>query len=349
MLGGNCNPCCGCTPDEAAELNELLRGRTVDCKISQLSYSPQSGVFLANNNARLAVGWKNPQDSREVTLADCRASIDDASFYNTFGLARYREEQISQEPYRLYLDASTSEPVYRYADDHIEIVFSCQFVPFVGVKVEGVVSDCLFIWNLRVYKFRRTSITRLGDLWNAQIQETTYGPEFLADSPTNPRFGDTTAAAVLRYIGWDYSTEDGRQYDNQRPLGQFAVRSIDGVGYKLLGDIAQAGSQFAVGKPLVYYNALQDFGAGTVTLDTDQDAFTVALDSRTAANNSFCFHDRTVDSLDVEPRLVESPSYSISRVDVGTVRAQQTGSPFQKTYAFDGSQFSMSAVVTLSS
>jgi hypothetical protein len=227
-------------------------------------------------------------------------------------------------------------------------VFSCQFVPNVGVKVEGVLSECLFIWNLSVYKFRRSSITRLADLGDPQIQETTYGPEFLADSPTNPQFGDTTAAAVARYIGWDFSMEDGRQHDNVRPLGQFAVRSIEGVGYKLLGDITEAGSQFPVDKPRVYHNAFQNFGTGAVALDGAQDVFTVRLDGRTQGNSSFCFHDRTVADTDIEPRLVESPSYSISRVNVGTVRVQQTGLPYQQTYAFDGSQYSMSAVVTLS-
>lgn len=350
MLGGSCSPCCGCTQEKANTLNAQLRSMLVECQITQQSYVPQSGVFLANSIAITVAKWSGQGSSTPPpTLDDCRAEFNNNFLFNSItGGVRLHEEQVSQQPYSLYLDASEATPVFRYQDPHIEIVFACQFSPFIGSELTNDNTGCRFIWALRVYKLRRESFSpgvRVRDVLAGDLGEATYGPEFIADSPTNPTWGDTTAAAVTRYFsGWDYEELDSANYDIGRP---FSGRGSGTVGYKVLGADYAFNGQSKTSKPLIYYNALLDSGTGTVVRDSNGGIISLTLDQRTNSNSAFAFRDRTTTETQLEPMLVESPSYALSRVNIGTVRFKQSGTTSQKTYSYVGSSYTASAVVTL--
>jgi|GEM_PF-5033148 len=348
MLGGSCSPCCGgCTQAKVDELNAQLRSMTVKCALSQQSYVPQSGVLRANTVAQSGIKWQGPSDTTPATLNEARALISSTIFSNMQGDVRLHEEQVSSEPYELFLDASENTPVFKYNDSHIEIFFACQFHPALGVELPNETTGCRLIWNLNVYKLRRQSsnfAVKVKDILTADTVETTYGPEFLADNATNPTWGDTTAAAVAQYLPWDYETADGGNYDTSKPFGG---RNISTGGLKTLSSSYQFDGQYSTSKPGFYFNANLDYGTGTAARSSDGGAISLMLDERTRSNNSFAFHARSTTDTQLEPLLVTSPSYSHTRLSIGTVRFKQAGTTSQTTYSYVGTSYTASAVVTL--
>lgn len=342
MLGGSCSPCCGCTQEKADALNAQLRTMSVECQITQQSYVPQTGFVFASTAAVAAFGWRLQPDTSPLTLDQLRSQISDSTF-DPYCFVADEEQQVSSSPYSLFLDASaTGVPLYRYEDEHIEITLYCGYYATPGIGVSVGSSGCGVAWNLRVRKKRRQANDSLRNVLQLQVSEATYGPELRTDSPTNPVWGDTNAAAVAKYLAWDYETYISQPLDAIPPA---TSRMFTPTGWKI-GDFEYAYTQET--KPLIYANAWGDFGTGSVVQSQDGAGLTLSLDSRTLNNTSLALHDRTSEDYQLEPPLVQSPSYSLTRTGVASIQfRQESAGVSRKTVSNVGTPFTVSAVVEM--
>lgn len=345
MLGSPCSPCCGCTQQKADELNAALRAMTVQVTISQSSYVPQSGFFRNSNDASaiFACDWSYPPGTTP-SLDVCRANLASSEpWLNTPGLLFAPEQQVSTSPYLLALDPSISVPAFQYLDDHIRIEFQCFYQP-VGAFLGGSPvaydeSRCNFTWDLRVFKRRRSAFVSLTDVIDFPVQEITYGPASVAG---------VVGAAVARYRPYDYAVRNATQVDRLFPFKY--AGNLSETYFKVVAIEDYPGYSENLHQ-LILNNPGSFFGTGSASKQQNG-GLTITADSATRANNAWAFFDRTTEDTDVQPRLVENPSYSLTRLSTGQgddrIRLQQTYSQISnKTVQQVGSAYTASAVVSL--
>jgi hypothetical protein len=305
-------------------------------EISQTGYVPQTGVLQTFGGAALALDWANTigVGSGSASLSDCRDLLRFISF--DFGSRLYdKEEQVSTSPYTLLLDASSDVPRFLYVDDHISIDLYVSFASYnAGLEVDD--SGCGLWWTLRIQKLRRSASVLLNDVAPMQPTEQTYGPQLQLP---------LSAAAVWRQLSFDYSTVQEQvldvSYPRQGPFQLFDTYYKEGV---FDHDFAPS----ATSRSLLYYDGWYDYAVGSGTFDPSGDGLVLSLVERTRSNSALALRDRTSDDFNLEPPLIASPTYSVSRTDASSFRFTQDPSPIlPKTWAAITSPFNASAVVRL--
>jgi hypothetical protein len=333
MLGGNCSSCCGCNSQKAAAINAQLKTMRAEIEIDQRGYIPQSGLLAAINVGQVAAAdWASVPPDPPASLADARGRLPTAPF-NPFCRLYEKEEQVSDQPYVLLLDASEESPSFVYEDDHIKIEVSISFTPFnTGMVIDD--SGCGFIWGVRVSKRRREAQVQLNDVMTIQPIEKTYGPQTQ---------GGISAAAVAKIWPFEYGTATSFPRNLYYPFNG-PVR-LPETYYNEVSYTAQFSSIY---QPQIYYNFYADYGTGSATFDPSGSGLQLTLDDDTNTNDAFAMFDRTSSNYDLQPKLIRNPSYLLERTsDSQVVFSQDQTTISPKVVGFNSSPFTVSAVVRL--
>lgn len=332
MLGGNCNPCCGCTQQERDALNAIAKSMTVNCTISQTGYVPQSGLVACYQAAVAAADWTLPPSYGDPSVATALGRIPNSLFNPTVGVFE-QEDQVSSEPYQLYLDAGSAAPSWIYSDQHIYIQFVLNFNPYTsGNSIDG--TSCKPTWGLLVRKKRRYNIGGvlfLNDVKQLPIGQSTYGVDNIGPK----------AAAAARYLQFDYSTVNSQINNISYPS---TYRSAIGVDSWVLDFTWN--ENWPVSNEIVTIYEPGYVGVTETASGNLDSRLTIDLGNQYRANTAYALYDRT--GSEVEPLLVQNPTYSVDRPDPSYIRFRQdAATASDKTIGYVGTQFSVSALVQM--
>jgi hypothetical protein len=313
-------------------LNAIAKTMTVNCTISQTGYVPQSGLLSCYQEAVAAADWTLPPSYRDPSVATALGRVPDSLFNPTVSVFE-KEDQVRSGAYQLYLDARSAAPRWIYSDQHIYIQFVFDFNPYTsGNGIDG--TTCRPTWSLLVQKKRRSG--GVGYLFLKDVKQLSIGQSTYGVDNTGPK-----AAAVARYLQFDYSAASAQVNNISYPS---TFRSSIGasswvVNFTTDGTLPLANETVTLYEP--GYVGVTETASGN--LDS---RLTIDLGKQYRANSAYALYDRT--GSEVEPLLVQNPTYSVDRPDPSYIRFRQDAATVSdKTIGYVGTQFSVSALVQM--